>query len=115
MLLLQICVQVVRRSSAHPEAAAMMIGWPRSARGSPYTSRLSRGIPYSRGVLPSVFRGRLPLKSGARSLQWRREASAQKGSQTASAAAGNTVLSPTGRNLTYVRPDTKTDASSAAV
>ncbi|XP_039124841.1 uncharacterized protein LOC120261157 isoform X4 [Dioscorea cayenensis subsp. rotundata] len=108
-------LKVVRRSSAHPEAAAMMIGWPRSARGSPYTSRLSRGIPYSRGVLPSVFRGRLPLKSGARSLQWRREASAQKGSQTASAAAGNTVLSPTGRNLTYVRPDTKTDASSAAV
>ncbi|KAH7682083.1 Nuclear polyadenylated RNA binding protein [Dioscorea alata] len=107
-------LKVVRRSSAHPEAAAM-IGWPRSARGSPYASRLSRGIPYARGVIPSVFRGRLPLKSGARSLQWRRETSAQKGSQTASAPAGNTVLSPTGRNLTYVRPDTKTDASSAAV
>ena len=107
-------MQVVRRSSAHPEAAAM-VGWPRIARGSPYASRLSRGIPYARGVLRSVFRGHLPLKSGARSLQWRREASSQKGSQTASAAAGNTVLSPTGRNLTYVRPETKADASSAAV
>ncbi|KAJ0977373.1 hypothetical protein J5N97_012847 [Dioscorea zingiberensis] len=107
-------LKVVRRSPAHPEAPPI-VGWPaRVAHGSPFTSRLSR-VPYSRGVLSSPFRGRLPLKPGARSLQWRREPSSEKGAQTALTTAGNTVLSPTGRNLTYVRPETKADASSAAV
>lgn len=110
-------LQVVRKSSLHHEAAAMM-GWPRTVRGSPFTSRLSRAA-FSRGVLPGAFRARLPLKPGARSLQWKREGTAAqtlaegaKNTQNASIASVSNVSSPTGRNLTYIRPETKVDASS---
>jgi len=96
----------------HHEAAAMM-GWPRIARASPFTPRLSRAA-FSRGVLPSAFRARLPIKPGARSLQWKREGAADgtKNTQNASVSSANNVPSPTGRNLTYIRPKSKVDASS---
>lgn len=102
----------------HHEAAAMM-GWPRIARASPFVSRLSTSA-FSRRIVPGAFRSRLPVKPGARSLQWKRESSATqtttegvKNVQNASGTSGNSVPSPTGRNLTYVRPDSKVDASSS--
>uniref|UniRef100_A0ACD6AJH7 Uncharacterized protein n=1 Tax=Avena sativa TaxID=4498 RepID=A0ACD6AJH7_AVESA len=64
-------LKVVRRSS---HEAAHFYGWPGSGRSSLY-ARHSR-MAYPRGVLPgSSFRGRTPMKAGARSFQWKREAS----------------------------------------
>ncbi|KAL5231830.1 hypothetical protein ABZP36_030606 [Zizania latifolia] len=64
-------LKVVMRSSHEP---AHFFGWPGSGRSSMY-GRHSR-MTYPRGVLPgSTFRGRAPMKAGARSLQWKREPS----------------------------------------
>ncbi|KAL5221712.1 hypothetical protein ABZP36_026425 [Zizania latifolia] len=64
-------LKVVKRSS---HEAAHFYGWPGSGRSSMY-GRHSR-MAYPRGVLPgSTFRGRAPMKAGARSLQWKREPS----------------------------------------
>lgn len=60
----------MRRSS---HEAAHFYGWPGSGRSS--YARHSR-MAYPRGVLPgSSFRGRTPMKAGARSFQWKREPS----------------------------------------
>jgi hypothetical protein len=110
-------LQVVRRSS---HEAAQMLGWSRIARVSPFASRLGR-IPYPRRVLPSAFRGRLPIKAGARSLQWKREVSivqpteATKCAPNAALTSGSQVLSPTARSLTYNRTEPKADSSSGLV
>ncbi|ONK81824.1 uncharacterized protein A4U43_C01F33240 [Asparagus officinalis] len=107
-------LKVVRKSSIHSETAPMM-GWPRIARASPFTSRVSRAA-FSRGVLPGAFRARLPVKPGARSLQWKREDSAADGTKNTQnnnpLTSVTNVSSPTGRNLTYIRPESKVDASS---
>ncbi|PKA47307.1 Glycine-rich RNA-binding protein 5, mitochondrial [Apostasia shenzhenica] len=87
-------LKVVRSSSAE----ASMIGWPRVARPSTFTPRLGR-MRFPRGLIPGAFRPRLSVKPGAKSLQWKRE--------TAPTAAGATGVH-TGRNLTYIRPDSKT-------
>lgn len=100
----------------HHEAAPML-GWPRMVRASPFASRLR--LPFPRGILSAgAFRPR-PVKPGARSLQWKREdstsqtaAEGMKSNQNASLAIGNNVPSPTGRNLTYIRPESKVDGSS---
>ncbi|CAO2192003.1 unnamed protein product [Urochloa humidicola] len=64
-------LKVVRRSS---HEAAHFYGWPGSGRASLY-GRHGR-MAYPRAVLPgSSFRGRAPMKAGARSLQWKREPS----------------------------------------
>lgn len=106
-------LKVVRRSSSHHENASMM-GWSRMGRSSAFASRMGR-IQLPRGALTGSFRGRLPVKSGARSLQWKRGASTiqtsdpTKGLQNTS---GGNIASPTGKNLTYVRTETKTDGNS---
>lgn len=97
-------LKVIRKSSMQQESTAMM-GWPRVTRASPFVSRLSRAV-FSRSVLPSAFRARLPVKPGARSLQWKRGTPAV---QTTAQSASQSVSSPTGRNLTYVRPEPKVD------
>ncbi|XP_077210871.1 RNA binding (RRM/RBD/RNP motifs) family protein [Tasmannia lanceolata] len=104
-------LKVVRRGSAQNETAPMM-AWPHMARGSPFAARLARG-PFQRGT-PNAFRARLPIKSGPRSLQWKRDAPATLTPSTGegvgnlpNSAAGNNVPSPTARSLTYVRTDTK--------
>uniref|UniRef100_A0A453RJF1 RRM domain-containing protein n=1 Tax=Aegilops tauschii subsp. strangulata TaxID=200361 RepID=A0A453RJF1_AEGTS len=62
-------LKVVRRSS---HEAAHFYGWPGSGRSSYARGRMA----YPRGVLPgSSFRGRTPMKAGARSFQWKREPS----------------------------------------
>lgn len=110
-------MQVVR-SSAHHEAAAMM-PWPRSAWTSSYPSRLAR-IPFPRGIVGGAFRGRLPIKPGARSLQWKREAPTNPTTDTGknlqnTQLSGNSLPSPTARSLTYVRSGPKSDANSTPV
>lgn len=97
-------LKVVRRSSVE----AHVIGWPRIARTSPFASRLGR-MPFPRGILTGAFRARRPVKSGARSLQWKRETAApqtQEGArsvQNAPTTPRNTPYAIAGRNLTYVR------------
>ncbi|KAH0457551.1 hypothetical protein IEQ34_012866 [Dendrobium chrysotoxum] len=99
-------LKVVRRSSVE----APVIGWPRIARASPFASRFGR-MPFPRGILTGAFRPRLPVKPGARSLQWKRGSVAPQtpeGARSVQNAAGaprNTPHSIAGRNLTYVRPE----------
>lgn len=96
-------LKVVRKSSAHQEAAVVVTTtWPRVSRGSPFgASRFGR-VPFPRGV----YRSRLPIKTGARSLQWKRDA------QTSSPSESIPSPAPTTRNLTYVRTEAKTDGNS---
>ncbi|KAF8403843.1 hypothetical protein HHK36_011949 [Tetracentron sinense] len=109
-------LKVVKRGSAHQEVAPIM-AWPRMARGSPFAARLSR-FPFPRGM--GTFRSRLPIKPGARSLQWKRDAPATlTGEGTMSVQNGglsssNNIPSPTARSLTYVRTEPKTDGTSGS-
>ncbi|XP_057978685.1 nucleolin 1 [Malania oleifera] len=92
-------LKVVRKSAAQQEAAPML-SWARAVRGSPFAVGRFARAPFSRGI-PSTFRARLPIKPGARSLQWKRDEGG------ATATAGNSFPSPTTRSLTYIRTEPK--------
>ncbi|KAL6650883.1 hypothetical protein ACP70R_009808 [Stipagrostis hirtigluma subsp. patula] len=100
-------LKVVRKSSSE---ATQLPGWPRASRGSPFASRLIR-TAYPRPTFPGGIRGRLALRGGARSLQWKRDAAdssdAGKPNQTTPAAPGNQLVSPTTRSFTYTRTEPK--------
>uniref|UniRef100_J3MU87 RRM domain-containing protein n=1 Tax=Oryza brachyantha TaxID=4533 RepID=J3MU87_ORYBR len=84
------CLLKVVKWSSHE--AAHFGGWPSGRRSIMYSWH-SRMV-YPRGVPSSIFRGRAPIKVGARSLQWRREPSIAD--STTGAKPGMTVeLSPT--------------------
>ncbi|KAF0919357.1 hypothetical protein E2562_029305 [Oryza meyeriana var. granulata] len=55
------------------KASELSHDWPGGGRSSMY-ARHSR-IAYPRVVPGSTFRGRAPMKAGARSLQWKRDPS----------------------------------------
>ncbi|KAJ6828293.1 nucleolin 1 [Iris pallida] len=109
-------LKVIRKSSMHHEVAPVL-GWPRMARASPFSSSRLRS-PLTRGGLSGAFRARLPVKPGARSLQWKRDVSTAQntaeGTKSNQNASGNNAPSPTGQNLTYIRPAAKVDASSGS-
>ncbi|CAN6235333.1 unnamed protein product [Urochloa humidicola] len=100
-------LKVVQKSSTE---ATQLPGVPRASRGSPFASRLIR-TAYPRPAFPGAIRGRLPLRGGARSLQWKRgaadSADAGKPSQTTPAAPGNQLVAPTTRSFTYTRTEPK--------
>ncbi|CAL5031513.1 unnamed protein product [Urochloa decumbens] len=100
-------LKVVKKSSAE---ATQLPGVPHASRGSPFASRLIR-TAYPRPAFPGAIRGRLPLRGGARSLQWKRvgadSADAGKPSQTTPAAPGNQLVAPTTRSFTYTRTEPK--------
>ncbi|KAG2668624.1 hypothetical protein I3760_14G000400 [Carya illinoinensis] len=98
----------VVRSTAHQEAAPITM-WPRVARGSPFAAARFARVPFPRGI-PGTFGARLPIKSGARSLQWKRDAHATPAESGAS-VSGNAVLSNAPRSLTYVRTEPKPDGN----
>lgn len=98
-------LKVVRKSSAHQEAAPVMT-WPRGVRGSMFAPPRFGRVAFPRGV-PSIYRGRPPIKPGARSLQWKRDESG------VTAANNSGIPSPAARSLTYVRPEPKANESSA--
>ncbi|KAK1305916.1 hypothetical protein QJS10_CPA10g00141 [Acorus calamus] len=106
-------LKVVQRSSA--EASPLMT-WPRMVRATPFAARLAARGPFTRGI-SSAFRARLPIKPGARSLQWKRETGpatpTSEVKQSTASTSGSNVLSPTGRNLTYVRPEPNLNGNSA--
>ncbi|XP_010257271.1 PREDICTED: protein gar2-like [Nelumbo nucifera] len=106
-------LKVVMRASAHQETAPMIR--PRMARALPFAARLAR-VPFPRGI-PGAFRARLPLKTGARSLQWKRDAPMTTATEGAvnvqnGATPSSNVPSLTKRNLTYVRTEPKPGGSS---
>lgn len=102
-------LKVVKRSAAHQDTAPLMT-WGRGARGSPYTAARFTRAPFPRGI-HGAFRPHLPIKPGARSLQWKRDAQASP-SDSGAQVPGSSVPSPTARSLTYIRPELKTDGSS---
>ncbi|KAA8520257.1 hypothetical protein F0562_014513 [Nyssa sinensis] len=53
-------LKVLRKTSAHQEAAPIMT-WPRIARGSPFAASRFPRVPFPRGM-PTVYRARLPIK-----------------------------------------------------
>ncbi|KAG8362580.1 hypothetical protein BUALT_BualtUnG0061800 [Buddleja alternifolia] len=100
-------LKIVKKSSAQPETSSVMT-WPRIARASPFP-RFTRS-PLARGV-PSLYRGRVPIKPGARSFQWKREGGPTM-TETPGQASNSLVQSPTTRSLTYVRTEPKTNENS---
>lgn len=98
------------RRSAAPQEAASIMTWPHIARGSPFaTARFSR-VPFPRGIT-GAFRPRPPIRPGARSMQWKRDAQAPTG-ENGAMLSGNTIPSPTARSLTYIRTEPKPEANS---
>ncbi|GAV72754.1 RRM_1 domain-containing protein/PWI domain-containing protein [Cephalotus follicularis] len=100
-------LKVVKRSSANQEASPVMT-WSR-ARGSQYVAARFARVPFPRGI-PGAFRPRLPIKSGARSLQWKREAQTSP-AESVVIVPGNSVPSPMVRSLTYVRTESKPEGT----
>ncbi|MBA0762498.1 hypothetical protein Gotri_012099 [Gossypium trilobum] len=96
--------EVVKKSSAPQEAAAPVMTWPRVARGSPFVAARFGRASFARGM-PGAFRPHLPIKPGARSFQWKRDA--QTTTTRTDAVTGTNVSSPTFRSLTYVRTEPK--------
>lgn len=113
-------LKVVRKSSAHQEATATataatttttmpVTSWPRAAlRGSPFAASRFGRVPF-----PTLYRPRLPLKPGARSFQWKRDASSENiPSPTAAAIPSPTTAA---RSLTYVRPEAAKTAGNSHI
>ncbi|XP_062184873.1 uncharacterized protein LOC133888590 isoform X2 [Phragmites australis] len=100
-------LKVVRKSSIE---VPQLSGRPRASRGSPFASRLIR-TAYPRRMFSGAIRGRLPLRGGARSLQWKRDTAdstdAGKPSQTTPATPGNQLVTQTARSFTYTRTEPK--------
>nr|XP_043610877.1 uncharacterized protein LOC122582536 isoform X2 [Erigeron canadensis] len=102
-------LKVVMKSPAQQEAASVTM-WPRVSRASTFTvSRFGR-VPFPRGIV-SPYRSRYPIKTGARSLQWKREA---QNPSSETIQSPTTIPSPTTRSLIYVRTENKIDGSSNA-
>ncbi|KAL2511609.1 RNA binding (RRM/RBD/RNP motif) family protein [Abeliophyllum distichum] len=103
-------LKIVKKSSAKAEVASV-VTWPRVARTMPYTvSRFGR-VPFGRGI-PSVYRARPPIKPGARSFQWKRDAQSTP-TDISGQATNSFIPSPTARSLTYVRTEPKRNGSSS--
>ncbi|GMJ01448.1 hypothetical protein like AT3G12640 [Hibiscus trionum] len=101
-------LKVVKKTSAPQEASPVMT-WPRVARGSPFAAARFARAPFARGI-PGAFRPHLPIKPGARSFQWKRDAQA---TQSDAAAAASNFPSPTARSLTYIRTESKPEGNAS--
>lgn len=101
-------LQVVRKSAAHQEFGPA-VPWPHIVRGSPFPSARFSGVPIPRGI-PGAFRPRPPIKFGARSMQWKRDAQGTSSDDGAS-SINSGVSGPATRGLTYVRTESKLEGS----
>ncbi|MCL7044853.1 hypothetical protein MKW94_021668 [Papaver nudicaule] len=103
-------LKVVKKSSASLEASPGMTK-PHVVRASPFPAARLPGVPYPRAHAAAFRPPRLPFKTGAWSLQWKRgHPSVAEGftnPQNGVPLAANNVPSPTARNLTYVRTEAK--------
>lgn len=84
------------------------MSWPRIVRGSPYSSGRFSRLPFPRGI-SGAFRPRPPIKLGARSLQWKRDA--QGPSDNGSSLNTGSIAAPAARGFTYVRTESKPEGS----
>ncbi|KAF0890504.1 hypothetical protein E2562_002861 [Oryza meyeriana var. granulata] len=98
-------LKVVRRNSLEVHQLPAL---SRASRGS----RLTR-TAYPRPAFHGATRGRLPLRGGARSLQWKRDSAdtvdAGKPSHSIPVPTGNQLVSPVARSFTYTRVEPKQD------
>ncbi|KAK7401514.1 hypothetical protein VNO78_13059 [Psophocarpus tetragonolobus] len=99
-------LKVIKKSAAHQESAPAM-PWPRIVRGPPFPSARFSRHPFPRGIA-GAFRARPPIKMGARSLQWKRDA---QGSDSSSSVNTGSAAAPVGRGFTYVRTEPKPEGS----
>ncbi|XP_020208664.1 uncharacterized protein LOC109793602 isoform X2 [Cajanus cajan] len=99
-------LKVVKKSAAHQESVPAMAR-PRIVRGSPFPSARYSRLPFPRGI-PGAFRPRPPIKLGARSLQWKRDA---QGSDSSPSVNTGSVAAPGPRGFTYVRTESKPEGS----
>ncbi|TKY49566.1 Polyadenylate-binding protein 2 [Spatholobus suberectus] len=99
-------LKVIKKSAAHQESAPAM-AWPRIVRGSPFPSARFSRLPFPRGI-PGAFRPRPPIKLGARSMQWKRDA---QGSDSSSSVNTGSIAAPVARGFTYVRTESKPEGS----
>nr|XP_016446977.1 PREDICTED: uncharacterized protein LOC107772006 [Nicotiana tabacum] len=106
-------LKVVRKSSATPEAASVTV-WPRVTRAGPFAvSRFGR-VPFPRGI-PTLYRSRLPVRPGARSMQWKRDAQPTSAENSGLLTpSSNAVPSSIPRSMTYIRAESKTNGDSSA-
>ncbi|XP_042008454.1 uncharacterized protein LOC121757045 [Salvia splendens] len=107
-------LKIVKKSSAQPDTASVMT-WPRVAWASPFVVPRYGRAPFARGMA-SLYRGggRVPMKPGARSFQWKRGADSTLTTETSGQASNNIISSPSTRNLTYVRAEAKANGSSGS-
>ncbi|CAN4080522.1 unnamed protein product [Withania somnifera] len=106
-------LKVVRKSSATPEAASVPV-WPRVTRGGPFAASRFGRVPFPRGI-PTLYRSRLPVRHGARSMQWKRGAQTTSTENSGLATpSSNAVSSPISQSLTYIRTESKTNGNSSA-
>ncbi|KAI9081463.1 hypothetical protein K1719_036609 [Acacia pycnantha] len=96
-------LKVVKKSAARVESVPTT-AWPRVMRGSLFPSAGFSGVPFPRGT--PTFRPWTPIKPGARSLQWKRDA--QGTSDNGSSLNTSSGSAPFARSLTYIRTETKT-------
>ncbi|KAK4253685.1 hypothetical protein QN277_010327 [Acacia crassicarpa] len=96
-------LKVVKKSAAHVESVPTTT-WPRVMRGSLFPSAGFSRIPFPRGT--PTFRPWTPIKPGARSLQWKRDA--QGTSDNGASLNTSSGSAPFARSLTYIRTETKT-------
>ncbi|KAM7476711.1 hypothetical protein LguiB_023954 [Lonicera macranthoides] len=107
-------LKVVRKTSA-PQEAVPAMPWPHIARGSSFVAPRFSRAPFPRGI-PSIYRSRLPVKVGGRSMQWKRETAQTTSSDGgAPSVSSNSVPSPTARSLTYVRTESRINENSGNV
>ncbi|XP_004499869.1 uncharacterized protein [Cicer arietinum] len=99
-------LKVVKKSAANQELAPTTT-WPRVIRGSPFSTARFPRPPFARGI-PGSFRPRPPLKLGARSMQWKRDAQGSPADSSSSVNTSNIAM-PATRGLTYIRTQSKSD------
>ncbi|KAH1051371.1 hypothetical protein GLYMA_08G153100v4 [Glycine max] len=99
-------LKVIKKSATTQESAPAM-AWPRIVRGSPFPSARFSRHPFPRGI-PGAFRARPPIKLGARSMQWKRDA---QGSDSSSSVNTGSVTAPVARGFTYIRTESKPEGS----
>ncbi|KAI3935237.1 hypothetical protein MKW98_018426 [Papaver atlanticum] len=99
-------LKVVKKSSVSVEVSPAMTR-PHVVHASPFLAARVPRVPFPRAHA-AAFRPRLPVKTGARSLQWKREhPEGSTNPRTGVPLSANNVPSPTARSLTYVRPEAK--------
>ncbi|KAI3984353.1 hypothetical protein MKX01_011307 [Papaver californicum] len=105
-------LKVVKKSSASLEVSSPAMTRPQVVHASPFPAARLPRVPFPRAHA-AAYRPRLPLKTGARSLQWKREyTEGSTNPQNGVPLSTNNVPSPTARSLTYVRTEAKSVGNS---